>query len=64
MKPFHLQFETSVLCKVLKRLHYPLEIMPMGVRWYVAHPLSLRQLEEIMAERGVVVDHAPCTAGR
>ena len=28
------------------------------VRWYVAHPLSLRHLEEMMAERGVSVDHA------
>jgi len=28
------------------------------VRWYVAYPLSLRDLEEMMAERGVSVDHA------
>jgi hypothetical protein len=28
------------------------------VRWYAAYPLSLRNLEEMMAERGVVVDHA------
>ena len=26
--------------------------------WYAAYPLSLRQIEEMMAERGVVVDHA------
>jgi len=30
----------------------------MCVRWYVAYPLSLRNLEEMMAERGVGVDHA------
>jgi transposase-like protein len=29
-----------------------------GVRWYVAYPISHRQLEEMMAERGVEVDHA------
>jgi putative transposase len=29
------------------------------VRWYVAYPLGLRYIEEMMAERGVVVDHAP-----
>jgi hypothetical protein len=29
------------------------------VRWYVAYPLSLRYLEEMMAERGVSVDHSP-----
>ena len=30
----------------------------MGVRWYVAYPISYRQLEEMMQERGVVVDHS------
>jgi transposase-like protein len=43
--------------KVLKRLHYPLDVMLTCVRWYVAYPLSLRNLEEMMAERGVSVDH-------
>jgi transposase-like protein len=38
--------------KVLKRLHYPLDVMLTCVRWYVAYPLSLRNLEEMMAERG------------
>ena len=32
--------------------------MLVCVRWYTAYPLSLRQIEELMAERGVVVDHA------
>ena len=54
----HIQLETSVLCKILKRLHYPLEIMLVCVRWYAADPLSLRNLEEMMAERGVAVGHA------
>ena len=43
--------------KVLKRLHYPLDVILLCVRWYVAYSLSLRNLEEMMAERGVVVDH-------
>ncbi|MFM0304526.1 IS6 family transposase [Paraburkholderia sediminicola] len=30
----------------------------MCIRWYVAYPLSLRQLEEMMAERGIAVDHS------
>ena len=54
----HIQRETSVLRKVLKRLHFPLEIMLACVHWYTAYPLSLRNLEETMAERGVAVDHA------
>ena len=29
-----------------------------GVRWYVAYPISYRQLEEMMEEHGVEVDHA------
>ena len=28
------------------------------VRWYLAYALSLRNLEEIMAERGITVDHS------
>ena len=30
--------------KALKRLHYPIEVMLVCVRWYAAYPLSLRQL--------------------
>ena len=46
------------LRRVIKRLHYPLEVMLVSVRWYAAYPLSLRHIEEMMAERGVRVDHA------
>jgi putative transposase len=48
----------EALRKVIKRMHYPLEVMLVCVRWYAAYPLSLRHIEEMMAERGVVVDHA------
>ena len=58
MVPMHIQLETSALRIVLQRLHYPLEIMLVCVRWYAAYSLSLRNLEEMMAERGVPVDHA------
>lgn len=34
------------------------EIILWGVRWYVAYPISYRQLEEMMQERGVDVDHS------
>jgi putative transposase len=46
------------VAKVLKRLHYPLDVILMCVRWYVAYGLSLRNLEEMMAERGIDVDHS------
>ena len=48
----------QALRKVLKRMHYPLEVMLVCVRWYAAYPLSLRHIEEMMVERGVFVDHA------
>jgi putative transposase len=38
--------------------YYPLDIMLTCVRWYVAYPLSLRHLEEMMSERAVSVDHS------
>ena len=40
------------------RLHYPVDIIAQCVRWYLAYSLSLRNLEEMMAERGIVVDHS------
>jgi len=41
-----------------KGAHFPPEIILMGVRWYVAYPLSTRHVEELMLERGVHVDHS------
>jgi putative transposase len=46
------------VARVLKRLHYPLDVILTCVRWYVAYPLSLRHLEEMMSERGISVDHS------
>jgi putative transposase len=33
-------------------------VILLAVRWYVAYPISYRQLEEMMEEHGVEVDHA------
>ena len=41
-----------------KGAHFPTEVILMGVRWYLAYPLSTRHVEELMEERGVEVDHA------
>src|SRR5260370_7821155 len=57
------QTMNPAVARVLKRLHYPLDVILMCVRWYVAYPLSLRHLEEMMAERGIAVDIRLCTAG-
>jgi IS6 family transposase len=37
--------------------HFEAEIMLLCVRWYVRYSLSYRDLEEMMAERGLSVDH-------
>ncbi len=41
-----------------KGAHFPQDIILLGVRWYVAYPLSYRHVEELMEERGVPIDHA------
>jgi IS6 family transposase len=38
--------------------HFPEEIILLCVRWYLRYCLSYRDLEEMMAERGVDVDHS------
>ncbi|MGJ0639565.1 IS6 family transposase, partial [Xenorhabdus bovienii] len=48
----------SLIRKAFKRLHYPVDIIAQCVRWYLAYALSLRNLEEMMAERGIAVDHS------
>ena len=41
-----------------RRRRFPEEIIVLCVRWYLRYPLSYRDLEEMMAERGVEVDHS------
>ena len=58
MLDFRKGLVNSALCKVLRVRNYQLEVMLTCVRWYVAYPLSLRHIEEMMHERGVFVDHS------
>ena len=41
-----------------KGRHFEGEIVLWAVRWYCRHGISYRDLEEMMAERGVRVDHS------
>ncbi|QJC56589.1 hypothetical protein HC248_01897 [Polaromonas vacuolata] len=41
-----------------KGMRFPIDIILVCIRWYAAYPLSYRQLEEMMQERGVFVDHS------
>ncbi|MDD1608806.1 MAG: IS6 family transposase [Methylococcaceae bacterium] len=42
----------------LKGHRFEKDIILLCVRWYLAYPLSYRNLEEMMEERGVEVDHS------
>ncbi|WP_447880148.1 IS6 family transposase [Serratia fonticola] len=46
-----------VVRNTFKRLHYPIDIIAHCVRLHLAYALNLRNIEEMMAERGIVVDH-------
>ncbi len=41
-----------------KGAHFPTSVILYAVFFYVRYPVSYRDLQEIMAERGVDVDHA------
>ena len=43
--------------KLFKYRHFEPEIILLYVRWYSRYSLSYRDLEEIMAERGLCVNH-------
>ncbi len=43
---------------MFKGRHFDRSVILLCVRWYLAYGLSLRNLEEMMAERGISVDHA------
>jgi IS6 family transposase len=36
---------------------FPPELITVAVRWYLRYGLSYRDIEELLAERGVEVDH-------
>ena len=38
-------------------LRFPPEVILLAVRWYLRYGLSYRDLEELLAERGIEVDH-------
>jgi transposase-like protein len=43
---------------VFKWRHFLPDIILLNVRWYCRYALSYRDLEEMMQERGVQVDHS------
>jgi transposase-like protein len=42
---------------VFAGFRFPREVISLAVRWYLRYGLSYRDVEELLAERGVTVDH-------
>ena len=42
---------------VFAGFRFPPEVISLAVRWYLRYSLSHRNVEELLAERGVTVDH-------
>jgi IS6 family transposase len=47
----------SCWATLFQKRHFAAEIIVTCVRWYLRFSLSLRDVEELMAERGLSVDH-------
>ncbi len=43
---------------MFKGRHFDRSVILLCIRWYLAYSLSLRDLEEMMDERSISVDHA------
>ena len=53
---FH-SWVVSMVPKDFKWRHFVPDVILQCLRWYLRYPLSYRNLEEMMSERGVEVDH-------
>ena len=47
----------SVAPSAFARFRFPPEVIILAVRWYLRFGLSYRDVEELLAERGIEVDH-------
>ena len=43
--------------RAFRGFRFPAEVILRAVRWYLAFPVSHRDLEAMLADRGVAVDH-------
>jgi transposase-like protein len=43
--------------RVFAGFRSPREVISAAVRWYLRYGLSYRDVEELLAERGITVDH-------
>ncbi len=48
---------SSILTSALAGFRFPPEVITLAVRWYLRFGLSYRDVEELLTERGIAVDH-------
>jgi transposase-like protein len=48
---------SSIPTSAFAGFRFPPEVITLAVRWYLSFGLSYRDVEELMAERGITVDH-------
>jgi transposase-like protein len=48
---------TSSSASAFAGFRFPPEVISVAVRWYLRYGLSYRDVEELLGERGVAVDH-------
>ena len=48
---------TDARARAFRGFRFPAEVILWAVRWYLAFPVSHRDLEAMLADRGVAVDH-------
>jgi hypothetical protein len=48
---------TRRMTSVFAGFRFPQEVISLAVRWYLRYGLSYRDVEELLAERGITVDH-------
>ena len=52
------------MTSVFAGFRFPPEVITVAVRWFLRYGLSCRDVEELLAERSVTVDHVTHGPGR
>ena len=57
MRRFHACPVPAVQSSAFAGFRFPSEIIVLAERWYLRYGLSYRDVEELLIERGIEVDH-------
>jgi transposase, IS6 family len=57
MRRSHARLVPVVPCSAFRGFRFPPEVIVLAVRWYLRFGLSYRDVEELLVERGIEVDH-------